>query len=970
MVFENLVHIKPFLSYNNRLDMNLAVAVVNVRSLRNKVTSFLEHVVKSKLDLVIVTETWLTDYDEYVIGEIKASGYNFFSYPRPSRDGGGIGLLHRKNIKVVCKQHGELKSFEYAQWLVTCSNTTFMLHGIYRPTYSTAHPVTTKTFFKELHNYLDVQMQKHNNIVLGGDFNIHVNIEDDNDAEQLADITEAYGLTQHVWQQTHESGNTLDLLYTKFTDPIQVGEILCDTYISDHCFVKTTLSVQKPPLIRKQVCSRRLKDINHELFTKDLQKAVDACGSISTVSEMVNEYNTRLSAILNVHAPLVKKTVTCRETYPWYTPEIQQLKRAKRIAERKWLHSRNFSDLTDFKQIRNKYLHCLNTTKDTIMRQKVVDCNGDYGKLFRVVKSCVGNTGENLLPEGEDKDIANQFATFFNDKIARIRSDLQHYPLYQANGHCTSSLNELRILEEKEVHELIMKSKTTSCGSDPIPTSLVKKHLTVLLPFMTRIINESLKTGEFPCDWKHSMIRPLLKKPSLDKDTLSNYRPVSNLAFMSKLAEKAALRTLSKYLDDYHLMPEYQSAYRPFHSTETSLLKLTNDVLCNMEQRKVTLLVAVDLSAAFDTVDHTVLQDILHSRFGIDNTALEWFRSYLADRDFRVFINDTSSDAIDLPFSVPQGSVAGPILYSLYASSLSDVIPPDINISGYADDHSFYTSFKPGSLIDQTRCIDQMEDLLLQVNNWMCINRLKMNNSKTEAILFGSSYFLDRTDIDHINVCGTDIELSQCIKQLGVKLDNTLSFKEHVKNKCKTANFSLFQIRKIRKYLSQDTAKIITHALVISHLDFSNSLLYGLPDCTIHKLQTIQNQAAKVVLANWDISSSVALQRLHWLPVIYRIKFKILCLVFKCLYNMAPLYLSKLIHVKTFIYETKLQKKSKRGILLDIPFNKAKTFADRAFSVAGPREWNFLPDEIRSCDKLLDFRKKLKTHFYKLAFKA
>ena len=376
------------------------------------------------------------------------------------------------------------------------------------------------------------------------------------------------------------------------------------------------------------------------------------------------------------------------------------------------------------------------------------------------------------------------------------------------------------------------------------------------------------------------------------------------------------------------------------------------------------------MSAAFDTVDHGVLHSILQSRFGLHETALEWFSSYLADRDFRVFINDTSSDPTELPFSVPQGSVAGPILYSLYASTLSDIIPSDIGISGYADDHSFYASFKPGSLIDQANCVDKMQDLLLQVNNWMCTNRLKMNSSKTEAILFCSRYFANITDMDNIDVCGSNIELSKCVKQLGVKLDNVLSFKDHVKNKCKIANFSLIQIRKIRKYLSQDTAKIITYALVISHLDFSNSLLYGLPECTLHKLQIIQNQAAKVVLANWDISSFEALRTLHWLPVKLRISFKLLCLVFKCLYNMAPTYLSKLIQIKTFTYRTRTQAKSEKGIFLDVPFNRSKTFADRAFSVAGPREWNSLPDDIRSCDRLDVFRKKLKTYFYVQAFQC
>ena len=704
----------------------------------------------------------------------------------------------------------------------------------------------------------------------------------------------------------------------------------------------TTLSLQKPPLVREQnlIYTRRIKDINHEGFAADLQQVVVNCSTIEAVGDMVNLYNTRLRS--NTHAPIVQKLVTRRETYPWYTPDVQQLKRSRRSAERKWLHTRNPDDF--------------------------LECNGDYGKLFRVVRACVGKTSDNPLPEGGDKEVANQFAIFFNDKITKIRSDLNDHPLYQPRGGCSSTFSEFRPLADKEVRDLIMKSKTTSCDSDPIPTSLVKQHIDVLLPVVTRIINTSLMHGQFPAEWKHSVIRPLLKKPSLDKDTLGNYRPVSNLAFLSKLAERAALKSLSQYLDDYNLIPEYQSAYRPFHSTETSILKMTNDILNNMEKGDATLLVAVDLSAAFDTVDHGVLESVLTSNFGIHEKALEWVHSYLAGREYHVAINRSSSDAIDLPFSVPQGSVAGPILYTLYASTLSDLIPPAISISGYADDHSFYGRFKPGCLSDQANCVMNMQDLLFQVNTWMCANRPKMNNSKTEAIIFSSRYFAKTMNIDNINVCGSTIKLSPCVKQLGVMLDNTLSFKDHVNSKCKTANFSLFQIRKIRKYLSEDTAKVITYALVISHLDFSNSILYGLPECTVSKLQTIQNQAAKVVLANWDIPSYEALQMLHWLPIKFCIKFKLLCLVFKCLHNMAPAYLSKLLKVKHFPYHTRAQAKSEKGIILDPPFNRAKTFADRAFCVAGPTEWNLLPDSIRDCDKLDVFRRMLKTHFYLKAF--
>lgn len=157
-------------------------------------------------------------------------------------------------------------------------------------------------------------------------------------------------------------------------------------------------------------------------------------------------------------------------------------------------------------------------------------------------------------------------------------------------------------------------------------------------------------------------------------------------------------------------------------------------------------------------------------------------------------------------------------------------------------------------------------------------------------------------------------------------------------------------------------------ALVMSHLDSLNSLLYGLPDCMLNPLQSLQNQSAKIVLYNWDISNQEALYTLHWLPIKSRIVFKLLCIVFKCLHGIGPQYLANMLTVKTFTKRTRACARSEKGIILHELFFKAKTFAGRSFSVAGPKEWNKLPDHIRNSTSLQIFRKKLKTHLFLQAF--
>ena len=247
---------------------------------------------------------------------------------------------------------------------------------------------------------------------------------------------------------------------------------------------------------------------------------------------------------------------------------------------------------------------------------------------------------------------------------------------------------------------------------DILPTKILKSFLKELLPLVTKLVNLSLKQGIFPSKWKQAIVRPLLKKVGLELE-FANYRPVSNLAFLSKLIEKAVLFRLNVHVDNNNLLPKNQSAYRRFHSCESALLRLVNDLLDGMEKQEVTALIALDLSAAFDTVDHDILIDVLHKQYGVCGTALCWIDSYLRSRSCRVCINSTLSSPRLLECSVPQGSCLGPWLYLTYAGTLFDVIPPSITVYGFADDHTANKRFRPTSTSSElnairagTPCID------------------------------------------------------------------------------------------------------------------------------------------------------------------------------------------------------------------------------------------------------------------------
>ena len=308
---------------------------------------------------------------------------------------------------------------------------------------------------------------------------------------------------------------------------------------------------------------------------------------------------------------------------------------------------------------------------------------------------------------------------------------------------------------------------------------------------------------------------------------------------MSKIIEKAMLLRFNKHCQDYNLLPNNQSAYRPIFLCETTLLRLTNDILVVMETKQITSLLAIDLSAAFDTGDHSLLLNILE-------TALNWVSSYLRPHSFKIKVgNDFSSPRL-LEFCVSQGSCSGPILFLAYISTLCDVIPPEIDLSGFADDHILKTEFSPKSVDAEPGAISTLENVTVKVKDWMDSNKLKMNCSKTEFILFGSRQQINKCSTTSIN--RDRVDRAGSIKYLGAMLDENLNFKNHANTKCKTAMMNFHKISLLRPYLTVQVTKVFVLSLVMSHLDYSNSILYGIASNELNKMQIIQNICAKLVL--------------------------------------------------------------------------------------------------------------------------
>ena len=354
-----------------------------------------------------------------------------------------------------------------------------------------------------------------------------------------------------------------------------------------------------------------------------------------------------------------------------------------------------------------------------------------------------------------------------------------------------------------------------------------------------------------------------------------------------------------------------------------------------------------DLSAAFDTVDFDITLEVLEKWYGVSGMVKTWFDSYLRPRFCKVNINNSYSRTRELHQSVPQGSCLGPLVYSCYASTLQTVVPDNVSIHGYADDHIFKCSFDPHYTDKSSEecAVSVLQQCISNLRKWMDQNRLKISMDKTELIITGSRQQLLKWNKRSVVLGDHDIATSDCIKYLGVILDSKVSLKQQILSKCKTAMFNLFRIKRIRHLLTEEACHTLVRGLILSHLDYCNAVYACLPNVDLDKLQRVQNMAAKLVkgATKYD-SASRCCKDLHWLPIRERIEYKVMCLVFISVTGNGPSYLRNLVTPAPITREGLCSNEHKR---LLVPFTKLKTFAARSFSCIGPYWWNQLPDYLK-----------------------
>jgi len=956
---------------------DLTMASFNVRSINNKSAAISDLISEYHLDVLALQETWHENTDSlslrcavppgYCVVDAARNGKTDNAEMRMNSAGGGVAIIYREQYK--CHKVVSLpsvKSFEFVCCrLTTTARYEFTVLSIYRPG---SHAVTNE-FINDFTVLMEALATFTCPIFILGDINIHLERPDDTHTVEMVELLESFDMNQFVTENTHKYGGRLDVIIARRDEVVRDIEVV-ETGVSDHSMLVCRHPI---PIISTDFApseGRKWNEFSIDAFRNDLVETILCCAddewlkSVST-DDLFQIYHDELLKLIDKHAPRYTRKRKSRILSPWFDDECRMIKRSARRLERKYRKSGLPTDrlawVLKLKEKAAFYQH-----KECAYWSSRIKENASQPKRLWQDLDVLMRRVDDAAPTTSQDDCskrAQEFSDFFEKKVSNIRAATEHAADPTFLDPSTDQLFEKFInITPELIIKLISSASNKYCPLDPIPTSIVKSCKDLLAPFLSDLFNRSLSEGYVPKSQKTAYITPHLKKRGLDKNENKNYRPVSNLSFLSKLLEKTVACQLIDFLERTNALPLLQSAYRKYFSTETALLKVFSDLCRAIDDGNVCLIGLLDLSAAFDTVDHDILISRLNLTFNIKSQTLQWFKSYLSDRTQSVRVSSSSSSTSYLNYGIPQGSILGPLLFVLYASPIEEIVRKHGLWSHcYADDTQLYFYCAPdqmdGLIISFTDCIVELED-------WMAANKLKLNTEKTEFVWVASrSRFQNiQNHTRCVNVGNAVISSSSGSRNLGVYFDQHLDMKQHILNVCRQSFFQLRQLRVICRSLPKDILKILLHSFVFSRLDYCNSLLYGLPKCYLKKLQSVENAAARLYSGRrkYDHITPLLRDELHWLPISARIDYKIAVLTYKALHNQAPKYLTDMCSLASEITGLSRNRSATNGKLVPTSWNTVG-YGKRCFNYAAPEVWNKLPVSLIQNNCFNDFKKHLKT---------
>ena len=969
-----------------------------------------------KINVLCLTETKLSEKASVQLTESTPHNFIFLHKSRPqSSRGGGVGVLIRKDLLPVKlnTDHMNISSFEHLAVSITANSKRIIVVCLYRKPQQ--KPILS--FLNELEKLIADLKLTTPHVILAGDFNIPVNKTTPSTTQLLAKLNDI-GFENTVTGPTFiKSQNTLDLVIQSYLMPLVKKVVIQSDYKfspkSDHHLI--TFEIDAPFLIHKLF--KNISFVNYSVeniteFLHYISEKIDEVEKLDNPSESVKLLKSLITEARDKFLPVITKRVPDTPGRPWYNDECKILKskysklmrmtrqmrksKYRKIRVQKYSSSDcapstsnnyQFGQATTVlerdanpskleiavRNARNKYIRVIRKAKHEYYTAIFENYVSAPTIAYKSVAHLLGRKKDKVLPSLAKTDpqaLANQFINFLLEKIRSIRAFIEsnppdpqlknyiecNYLMDRTLAPEIPPLEKFEKISETDLDNLLFNFNITNCPLDVVNFSKVK--LKFFLPTFLHVINSCFETGIFPESEKTGIIYPQYKGNNLPIEDLSSQRGITNLPLPSKIVEKAMLWGIQKHLNANNLYPKFQSAYRNFHSTETLLLQLHSDLIVSIDRSESVFLILLDLSSAFDTVDHEILiQECYH--LGIRDKALELIKSFLSNRKVKVMVDEKESDTFNIPFGVPQGSILSPTLFCLYIKSLTNLLDAlDVKYQFYADDFQIYWSFDPNNL-EQLK--NKINTIFKHLEVWMSIFKLKLNIGKTKIMMFGPKKTIHNTraTFGTVKINESTLTLSKEVRNLGVCFDEDLTFQKHITNVVRACNYAIFNIKTLKPVLSFRLLITLMHQEVLSRVDYCNSILLGLPKKQLRRLQKVINNCARAIYgvpyneSVWRILE----EELHWLPIGARIDFKILLIVQKFLICRSPEYLNGHLKISNN-NESRLQHNIIEG---------NRKFAKRSFHISAPILHSKIPQSLHDQD-IESFKGNLKTYLYHQAF--
>lgn len=917
---------------------------INAQSIVNdeKFLNFQATFTDCSASAILVSETWFTP--KLPNSRVKLPGYKCIRHDRVHTTGGGVAIYLRDSFRynILKTSDGNVPGIEYLLIEVWCSGSKLLLGVFYRP--------PARTFIDEFETLLMDYLPHYSEVILMGDFNCDL-------LKNVPSITSFRDVLSSVNLNILPTGTTFHLPdYSSILDlmlvmvPRKVKNFgITGAPFSPHDLMYLSYDLRCPKSQHKIIQYRDYKHLDVELLVSEA-RASD-WGSIRrcvSVDEKVEILTNIITSLFEKHIPLKTSRVR-RPPAPWFTPEIKRLMKSRDRSHAKFRRSLSREHWNKYRSLRNQ---CNRLCRDS--RRKDIAENvgeGQSASTWQYLKSLeISDSGadESLNTLPIDLDVLNNF---FVKPPVIVSPDVKERALCSVRLENPPNVEQFTFshVGENHVLEALNNMKSNAVGNDRVALKFIKPFISLVVPSLTHIFNFSLSNNVFPSTWKESIVVPIPKISEPKEPT--DFRPISLLPLFSKVFERIVHCQVGEFLQNNNLLNPLQSGFRAGHSTSSALLKVTEDVRRDMDRQKVTILLLLDFSKAFDTVDHDILLARLSFSFNFSQGVVSWFRSYLSNRKQCVKSQSSLSEYLTVIAGVPQGSVLGPLLFSLFVNSITAVFK-NCSFHMYADDLQLYLSTFVENFNEALELVNSDLQSLLE---WTSMFGILPNPKKFQAITIGSSVLLSRLDLVSLNLVfnQTLIPFTETVKNLGVIIDSTLSWGPHIQTIVKKCFSSLYALNKLRRLLPIHIKKLLCSTLIFPIVEYAD-IVYQSLNCQLkYKLQKIQNACVRFVfgLKKYD-HVSISRESLHWMVFNKRRTIHMLRLLWRILNYNQPSYLRNFFNVLGD--EPRLNNRA----MLSIPMHRT-SFVGNSFVVQSVRIWNNLPVKLRISSSFTSFKKDL-----------